>query len=337
MNPPDGFPPALRATAREIATLLREAPRVLLCTHVNPDGDTLGSMMAVGLALRGISHGHVTMMSPGPIAPVYGYLPSLAEVVTTLPAGATYDVAAVFDCDQLSRVGEELMTTLACCPVVIDVDHHPSPSFGTHTLHDISASATGELSALVIEELGVRVTPEIATCLLTAVMTDTSRFLFPNTTPRALRLAAAWREAGGAYETISELLFARRSWPTTQLLARVLAGTTLHDDGAVAIASLRHADFADTGGADADSEGLVNYLGDIEGVRLAALLREVAPGEVRVSFRSRSDLSVRPAAVRFGGGGHERAAGCTIAGNLDDACAAVREALRDVMRDEVRA
>lgn len=336
-HPLPDVPPALRARAEEAAALLRGGRRVLLCTHVNPDGDTLGSMMAVGLALRQISDAAVTMMSPGPLPPLYDFLPGIANVVTTLPAGATYDVAAVFDCDQLSRVGEALMETLAHCPVVIDVDHHPSPSFGTLAFHDITASATGELSAILIEALGVPVTPEIATCLLTAVMTDTSRFLFPNTSPRALRFAAEWRQAGGAYDLIAETLFARRSWATTQLLARLLAATTLHDDGRIAVSSLRYADFQETGGADLDSEGLINYLGDIEGVQFAAVLREVEPEDLRVSFRSRCDVSVRPAATHFGGGGHDRAAGCSMRGPLAASRDQLVEVLRDVLHAEVQA
>lgn len=328
---------AIDNVARSVAPLLRDARRVLLCTHVNADGDTLGSMLAVGLAMRQVSAAHVTMVSPQLSTRVYAYLPSVGEVLPALPDGAVFDAAAVFDCDQFSRVGDELMAALGRCRVVIDVDHHPSPPFGTHHLHDITASATGELSARLIAALGARITPDIATCLLTAVMTDTSRFLFPNTTPATLRFAADWHEAGGDYATIAEQLFARRSWATTQLLARILRSTTLYDDGRIAVATLRARDFTETGGEDLDSEGLVNYLGDIEGVEFAALLREVTAGEVRVSFRSRCEVSVRPAAVRFGGGGHERAAGCTLAGDLASATAAVRECLEAVLHAEVSA
>lgn len=300
----------------EAAERLAAAGRVLLGCHVNPDGDTLGSALALALALRAAGK-QAEVVCADPVPRPYRFLPGSDTLRHTVPAGA-YDLGVILDCDGPKRLGS-VLPAFRQVPFLIEVDHHPGTErFGQLVVVDTTAAATAEPLFTLLKLGGFALTAAIATCLYVAILTDTGSFRFANTTGRALRLAAELVACGAHPGEIAEQVYASRSFASVALLGRALASLQRSDAGALAWAHLTPRDFTETGSGDADTEGIVHHLRDIEGVRVAALFRQI-DGKVRVSLRSREPVNVAAVARVFGGGGHRLAAGCTLAAPLDDA------------------
>lgn len=303
-----------------VAALLESGRRFLLTGHRNPDGDSLGSALALALALKDAGkEARVVMRDPWPTA--YAGLPGLSDVTVSdsLPADwpAGWDAILVLECPEKERPGfENLMAGR-----VVNVDHHPGNTrYGAVNLVDLPAAAVGEIVADLLDRLSWPVTPGIAENLWVSLVSDTGSFRYSNTTPRALALGARLVAAGVDPGDVGERLFDSRPVAALRLEALVLGTLELHDSGRVATLLLPRAFFDRTGASPADSENLVNRARSVEGVRAAALLREGdAPGEVRGSLRSKGTVDVRSVAARLGGGGHRNAAGCRLEGPLEAA------------------
>jgi phosphoesterase RecJ-like protein len=304
----------LDADLDAVVAALRDGQRFLVTSHENPDGDALGSLLATHLALRQLGKDSVMMLAgPAPLPGEYRFL-ELPErgLVRELPLDHAERVLVAVDCAQESRIGDEAL--LAGAPFTVNVDHHhDNTRFGDANLVVPNASSTSEVLADVLAGLGVRIVPEIAEALYTALVTDTGRFQYTNTTPKALRLAADLVEAGADAHRVFQGVYESVQFAKLKLLARALERAQLYDGGRVVVSYLVRGDFAEVGAVEPYSEGVIDFLRAVEGAHLAALIREPpregAPPR-KVSLRSSLDeIDVSAIARKSGGGGHRQAAG----------------------------
>jgi phosphoesterase RecJ-like protein len=297
---------------KAIADALREHDRFLVVTHENPDGDALGSLLAATLALRELGKDAV-MYLPGktPLPREYAFMP-LHDLVRERPADTSERVLVAVDCAKAERIGDDAV--VAGAPLVLDIDHHhDNTRFGHLNLIVADASSTGEVLRDVFAELGIELTPELAEPLYIALVTDTGRFQYANTTPKALRLAAELVDAGADIHAVFQQVYESVEFAKLKLLARALDRAEVLEGGRIVVSHLLRSDFADAGAAEPYSEGIIDYLRAVEGAELAVLIREQlndAAYAHKGSLRSSIDeLDVSAIARRFGGGGHRQAAG----------------------------
>lgn len=309
--------------------LTESSSSVYLATHIRPDGDALGAMLGLALALEAKGR-RVARLCAHPVPDYYAFLPG-AALVRPVPPEWSADLGFALDCDGPSRLGvlEPVFTAL---PHLVDIDHHAGRNaFGDAQLTDPEAAATSELVYELLLAMGAAVTPEIATCLYTGILDDTGQFSHPNTTAGVLRVAAELVAAGAAPAAIVRKLYLERTVASVRLLGRALAGVILHHGGQVVSSLISRRDLEETGAKPADTEGIIDRLRTIAGPRVAVLLTELEGGQVRVSLRSDGVPNVNGIAALFGGGGHLAAAGCTLDGAPEEArdrvIAAVQEAL----------
>jgi bifunctional oligoribonuclease and PAP phosphatase NrnA len=293
---------------------LRRHDRFLLITHENPDGDALGSILATKLMLDALGKDSVMYLSgQAPLPAEYKFMP-LDELRRELPDDIGERVIFALDCANESRLGEG-QAALESAPLVLNLDHHHDNSrFGTVNLVLAEASSTGEIVRDLARELGVELTPELAEALYVALVTDTGRFQYANTTPKALRLAAELVEAGADVHRVFQSVYETVQLAKLKLLARALDRAQVYEGGGLVVSYLLRTDFGEVGAAEPYSEGIIDFLRAVEGAEMAALIREPpAPGRParRVSLRSSSDeLDVSAIARASGdGGGHRQAAG----------------------------
>src|SRR6266536_2358175 len=311
-----------KADLEAVVEALRSHDRFLVTTHENPDGDALGSLLAATLALRQLGK-DVRMYLAGhaPLPGEYAFMP-LEELSREVPPDAGERVLLAVDCANESRLGPD-PEILHLAPFTIDVDqHHDNTRFGDVNLIVPDASSTGEVLRDVFGELDVRLTPEIAEALYIALVTDTGRFQYTNTTPKALRLAAELVEAGADLHRIFQGVYERVEFAKLKLLARALERAEVYDGGRLVISYLRRDDFLEVGAVEPYSEGIIDYLRAVDGADMAALIREPPTRggpKNRVSLRSRSDeLDVSSIARKSQGGGHRQAAGFSSELPLDE-------------------
>jgi bifunctional oligoribonuclease and PAP phosphatase NrnA len=299
---------------RDVAEALRDNDRFLLITHENPDGDALGSTLAAKLTLDEL--GKDTVMYVSGLAPLpaeYKFMP-LHDLRRQLPEDAGERVLLALDCANESRLGEG-EAALETAPLVVNVDHHhDNTRFGKINLVVADASSTAEIVRDLVRELEVDLTPELAEALYIALVTDTGRFQYANTTPKALRLAAELVEAGANVHRVFQSVYESVQLAKLKLLARALERAQVYEGGGIVVSHLLKTDFAEVGAAEPYSEGIIDFLRAVEGADMAALIREPpAPGRParRVSLRSSSDeVDVSAIARASGdGGGHRQAAG----------------------------
>jgi len=297
-----------------VVDALRANDRFLVTSHENPDGDSLGSLLATTLALRQLGKDAVMYLSgDAPLPREYAFMP-LAGVTRELPSDLTERVLVAVDCAKADRIGPDPGFVLDA-KLRLDIDHHHDNSrFGDVNLIAPDASSTSEVLRDVFRELGVEITPEIAEPLYIALVTDTGRFQYTNTTPKSLRLAAELVEAGADVHAVFQQVYESVEFAKLKLLARALERAQVLEGGRIVVSVLLRDDFADVGAVEAYSEGIIDYLRAVEGSELAALIREPPPRRDapvrRVSLRSSVDeLDVSAIARRFGGGGHRQAAG----------------------------
>lgn len=298
---------------RPIAEAIRAHDRFLLVTHENPDGDALGSLLATKLALEQLGK-DVAMFLWGttPLPQEYAFM-ELDGLERTPPADVDERVVLVLDCANERRIGPD-PSVLERGRLVIDVDHHhDNMGFGTHNLIVPTASSTGEVLYDLFRELGVELTPEIAEALYIALVTDTGRFQYANTTPKTLRLAAELIESGADVHRVFQGVYENVAFAKLKLLARALEAAEVFEGGRIIVSHLVRADFEAAGAAEPFSEGLIDFLRAVEGAELAALIRE-PPSQNgptrRVSLRTTAeDVDVSAIARKSGGGGHRQAAG----------------------------
>ncbi len=303
------------ADLQAVVTALRENDRFTVTSHEAPDGDALGSILATELALRQL--GKDAVMFLGGSAPLPGEYRFLEleqhGLQRTRPADVGDRVLVAVDCASADRVGAE-PGLVEAAPFTINIDHHhDNPRFGDVNLIVADASSTGEVLADVFRELGVELTPDIAEALYIALVTDTGRFQYANTTPKALRLAADLVEAGADVHRVFQGVYENVQFAKLKLLARALDRARVLEGGEIVVSHLLRDDFEAVGATEPYSEGIIDFLRSAEGALVSALIREPPrdSGPVRkVSLRSSVDeVDVSAIARKSGGGGHREAAG----------------------------
>lgn len=307
-----------------LLNLLEREDRFLLTTHLHPDGDGLGAMLALGRALRrrGKQVAMVHMEGvPGP----YSFLAGADLVVPAVPAGFVPSAAIALDCGDRERMALPAPGSWR----VINIDHHLSNNlYGWLNLVDPEASATGEIIHRLLAQGGYALDREIAVALYVAIATDTGFFRYVNATRHAFTLAARLVEEFRLEPgKIAEIVHEQKSLSAVRLLAEVLGTLRVDLDGTVAWMYLDQEMLARHPVELEETEGFINYARSIVGVEIALFFKEAKPGEVRVSWRSGPGADVSQLASHFGGGGHARAAGCTIQGRLEEAAAQVLDLL----------
>ena len=319
-------PTDLEQPLAEAAAAIRQSQSIVLACHVNPDGDALGSMLGLALALIPLGKSVVCLSEDG-VPDILRFLPG-SEIVRQATDQAAFDLALVVDSGDLPRVGASVQPVIGRAKCVVDIDHHVTTgAFGDVRVLDARAASTAEIVYALLLTLDAPITPQIATCLFTGIITDTGSFRFQNVTPNTLQVAAALLEAGAPPAFISEHVFENRTFAATQLLGHALASLQKTSDSRIVWAHITASDFAEVGATDQDTEGIVSYVRGVRDTEVGILFREMAGGGIRVSLRARESVNVAEIAALFGGGGHRMASGCTVDLPLADAEAAVLQAI----------
>lgn len=297
----------------EVLSSVRAYRRILVTSHLRPDGDAVGSSLAMNFLLRAMDRSSFVVLAD-PVPVLYRGLPGASAIGSTADINGNFDAAVVLECDSIERTGIEALTGRP----IVNIDHHASAKlFGEVNWIDASASAVAEMVYRLTIAADVEITPEMATCLYTAVLTDTGSFSYEAVSMRTFDLASKLVSKGASPGRIAERIYFSNPESKIRLLGTALA--TLKIDRGIASLFVTLQDMADVRASEADCEGIVNYAVGIDGVRVAMFLREIEGDRYRVSLRSKGVLDVAAVAQRLGGGGHKNASGCTIAGPLHDA------------------
>jgi bifunctional oligoribonuclease and PAP phosphatase NrnA len=306
----------------QAAEAIRSGERFLVTTHENPDGDALGSMLALKLALDQLGK-DATMVLAGdaPLPAEYSFM-TLEGLQRRVPDDASERILIAVDCANESRIGPD-PEVLQLSPLVLNIDHHhDNTRFGDVNVIDAQASSTGELLRDLFRELDVELTPDIAEPLYIALVTDTGRFQYSNTTPKSLRLAAELVESGADLHRIFQGVYESVQFAKLKLLARALQRAQVYEGGRLVVSYLLRDDFQEVGAAEPYSEGIIDYLRAVEGADMAVLIREPprSGGPLRrVSLRaSHDELDVSAIARKSDGGGHRQAAGFSSEASIEE-------------------
>ncbi|MBA2637309.1 MAG: bifunctional oligoribonuclease/PAP phosphatase NrnA [Solirubrobacterales bacterium] len=324
-------------TRAAVLRALTDGERFVLVTHENADGDALGSLVGMHGILTALGKDAVMLMSADefPLPYEYGFLP-LDDVVTEVPADLAARAVVFLDCGNIDR--NPLEAVRVGGPILNVDHHHDNTRFGTLNLVDPDASCTAEIVWDLMQSLGVAPTLQIAEALYAGLVTDTGRFMYENTGPRAHAMAAELMAVGVESQEIYRHLFEGMPESKLHLLARALEGVVRYDDGRLTFAWLTREDFEQTGAEESYTEGIIDHLRAVRDTKVAALVRERVdqPGRTKVSLRAADgtvDVSVIARAA--GGGGHRQAAGFSTPMSREETVALVREGIAAQVRGDV--
>ena len=322
----------------EVLEELRQAEKLLITTHENPDGDALGSLLAMHWVLEQLGKDSLMFMSPDEFPLPWEYRSwSFDRGMTGEPPEDVAERTIVFlDCGNIDRMPVDFLKREGLHVLNID-HHHDNTRFGTVNLVVPHASCTAEIVWGLAKELGAQITPEIADALYVALVTDTGRFMYENTTPEAHRMACELIEAGVEPHTVYRRLYEDLPFRRLLLLQRALASVERLDDGTITLACLTKDDFEQTGSPETDSEGIVDHVRAVEGTKVAVLVRDLLADERRglrkVSLRATDgSVDVSQIARQMGGGGHPQAAGFSTPLSYDELVASLREQVGKQLR-----
>ena len=314
---------------RRICEALLRYRRIVITSHMRPDGDSIGSSLALAWALREIGTDARVVHRDRPPVQLEDF-PGIAdiEIADTVPAGT--EAAVVLECGDLARTG---LSGLEGLPV-INIDHHPgNTGYGETQWFDGAYAACGEMVYEIIAELGVPLTSDMATQLFVAIVTDTGSFRYPGVSPRTFSISARLLDAGADPVRVARTLFDSHTLGRLRLQAAVLQTHEVEAGGRLAVLTLSDEALAASGGAPDETDGLINLPLGVKTIQAAVFFKEAENGHWRVSLRSKGDIDVGQVARGFGGGGHRNASGCTLEGSLDS----VRERVVERLAPEVAA
>jgi bifunctional oligoribonuclease and PAP phosphatase NrnA len=312
----NGVPPALSSPADSSAAIdailkvLREGERFLVCSHSRPDGDAVGSVLAMGMFLKQLGK-RADLVTADRIPAVYRKLPGAGEIRTAMRIHGPYDAAILLECDSFDRTRLRGLESF----LIVNIDHHASGrAWGHLNWVDRHAACVGELVCHLIQAAGATITPDIASCLYTTLLTDTGGFIYGGVRASTFALAEQLVLAGANPIRIAQDIYF--STPVAKLLLLGAALNNLQREGRLAWLWVTYGDMVRTCAAEEDCEGIVNYALAIADVEAAVFLRELPEHRIRMSLRSKGKINVAAIAEQLGGGGHENAAGCTVEGPM---------------------
>lgn len=302
----------------ELIQPLCSADKIVIVGHMSPDGDSIGSVLAMGMALEQLGK-KVFMITSDPLPEIFSFLPCYKRYKGVKDFPARFDLALALDCSDLKRCGEDLSLLMETAPVLVNIDHHISNQlFAKYNFVNPKASATGEIVYHMIQKLGARIDQDIATCIYTAIVMDTGSFKFDNTSGRSHRIAADLIELGVPVSAVNTRLFEEKPYVNMKLLGEALKSLKMTPCHRVAWMSVSRETMEKLGAKEEQTDGIINYPKSIEGVEVGLLFREIEADKVKVGFRSKGQIDVNQVAGQFGGGGHPRAAGAIIMGNFHE-------------------
>ncbi|MFC1815677.1 bifunctional oligoribonuclease/PAP phosphatase NrnA [Thermodesulfobacteriota bacterium] len=308
----------------QIIQHLNNCNHVLLASHANPDGDAIGSLIAMGLALDSLNK-KLTLYNESSIPAVYRFLPSVNRVVRELRPTDVFDTAVILDCGDLDRIGKAAVA-VSKTPVTINVDHHiTNTGFGDFQIVDTLASATSEIVHRLIKALEVPINSDIANSIYTGILTDTGSFRFSNTNRAAFAICEEMLALGVNPYRIAQHVYGTYSLGRIKLLNLALDSIEISQNGKLSLMTVTSEMLNETGTQPEDADGLINYARRIEAVQVAVLIQEQMNGQEKskknrfhVSLRSDGSIDVAAIASSFGGGGHASASGFSIQAPLSD-------------------
>lgn len=316
------------AAAAKIAETLKDRHHILLLNHVSPDGDSLGSTLALARALWARGQ-RATVGSSDGVPEMYRFLPGSDKVVAEIPEGERFDAVIFMECSSPERAGA-LAARAVGVPLWVNIDHHLSNTgYGDLVLWDVEAAAVGEVVFPIVTALHPGLDAETAVCLMTALLTDTGSFHYASVTPHSFELAAELLRAGASPTAVYSEVYENRSAASVRLLGTALSRMAVDESGRVAWTTVTQAMLKETGATMEDSEGIVGALRVIRGIQVSVLFKE-EPDGIRVSLRGAGSVRANVIAEAFGGGGHAAAAGFTATEPLDDV---VRQTLAVIRRE----
>ena len=309
----------------EILETLNEYETFLISSHINPDGDAVGSQLALYSILSDLGK-KVSVVNSDPFPSDYDFLPNaevfhVASNIQRLASSIqNVDVAIILDCGNLGRIGEELAEQVCPKRALINIDHHSGNEyFGTYNLVDTKACAAAELVFRLMEHGNMEIGRDRAICLYTAIITDTGSFKYSNTTPEAHRIAARLIDEGVSPSLIAESVYDIIPYQRAKLLSLALETLQISPDGKIAWMWVTQEMHQKTETGSVDTADFIDYARSLKDIEIALFFREIQDGGIKVSLRSKTGLDVSQIAASFGGGGHKAAAGCTINESMDKA------------------
>ncbi len=299
----------------------------MISSHENPEGDALGSVLALGLALRELGK-EVLVLNQDPTPDILSFLPGVEEIVHQAPADGSFDVAFALDCGDKQRLGEEFLK-VPKIRKVINIDHHISNSyFGDINWVDPEASSTAEIIFDLLRIIPVPLSLGVAENIYAGILTDTGSFRYSNTSPKTFDVARICLLAGVKPWKVAEKVYETQPLPRLRLLPLVLRTLEVAEKGRISLVWVTQKMMEETGATMDLTEDFINFPRSLKGVDVALLLREVSPVQYRVSLRSRGGVDVSRIAHAFQGGGHPNAAGCTVEGTLSEVKVKVLERVK---------
>ena len=318
---------------KQIIHRLKNSRRVFLASHVNPDGDAVGSLVAMGAALDAINIQN-TLYNESTIPAVYRFLPAVERIQQRFDKKMPYDTAVILDCGNIERIGTAY-PSVSKIPVVINIDHHiTNTRFGHHQLIDQNACATSELIYRLVKTMSISFSMDMAMSIYTGIVTDTGSFRFSNTNSGSFAICNEMVRLGVKPYHVAQHLYGTYSLGRIKLLNLALDSIEISHNGKLSIMTLTQDMLNETGTHPEDADGLIHYARRIKDVKVAALIQEQQNGhklqkgskQHHVSLRSDGSVDVASIAFQFGGGGHPSAAGFTI----DASIAEIKETISNL-------
>ncbi len=315
----------------EILNIIRGRKKVIILPHIHPDGDTLGSALALKNALSSLES-EVFIVLDDLIPSNLKFLLDDKDIMSTssfLSLQANPDLIITVDSSDVDRLGSRV-SLLNLTEDILNIDHHRTNTYyGKYNLVDENASSCGEIVYKIIKELGITINKSIAAYIYVSLSTDTGSFKYSNTKPETLRIAADLVEVGIDKMRIITELYQNRPIHKIRLLTDALSTLEIHYNGKLSVMTIPLKVFDKNNTHPSEADGIIEYGRDIEGVDVAVLLKELEPNNIKVGFRSKYDFDVSLFAKSFGGGGHRKASGCTIFDSIENAKKTIIEAFKD--------
>lgn len=298
-----------------ISELIRDSNDIAILSHIMPDGDNIGSSLALYNALIKIGK-NVMFIIDDDVPEIFKFLEGSKQVVKP-EVNHDFDLIIALDCGDTGRLGKSARYLKG--KKVINLDHHVSnTNFGLYNIIDTDASATAEIVYKLIKELNIPLDKDICDSLYTGIVTDTGQFQYSNTTDVTHEITADLIKQGVEPAKLYKLIYQNNSKSKMRLIGEAINTLSFHYKDKIASMTLKNDAFKSIGAKDEDADGIINFARDIGGVEVALLFKETDDGRVKIGFRSKDFINVNEIAQEFGGGGHKRAAGATVTGEIED-------------------